>query len=45
MRGMKIKNIDVIQTIRRLGKDLLNLKQMSSQQVVYIVLFICLNTT
>jgi hypothetical protein len=38
-------NIDVVQTITRLGKTLLNLQQMLAQQVVYIVLSLPLNTS
>ena len=38
-------NIDIIQTISRLGKALLNLPQMSVQQDVYIVLSLSLNTS
>jgi len=34
---------DIIETIERLGKDLLKLEQMFVQQVVYIVLSIPLN--
>ena len=41
----KQTNVDVVQTITRLGKALLNLQQMSSQQAVYIVLSLPLNAS
>jgi hypothetical protein len=39
------KDVDVIETITRLVKYLLNLQQMFAQQAVYIVFSLPLNTS